>query len=1002
MTSDSESQRHLEAVRPKTIISTRTTTTIATWNVRTMYETGKTAQVAAEMKKFNLTILGISEARWNGFGQKRLTSGELLLYSGHEQEEAAHTHGVALMLSKSAQRALIGWEAHGPRIMTASFHTKKKRINMDLIQCYAPTNDSVEEEKENFYNRLSTIIQDRPKRNIIIVMGDFNAKIGSDNRGYEEIMGQQGLGEMNENGERFADLCAASNLVIGGSVFHHRRIHKATWVSPDLSTENQIDHVCIGKKFRRSLQDVRVKRGADVASDHHLLVARLKLKLRKNWTGVSSQRQRYNTNILKDSKKKEEFKVTLSNKFQVLKEQLEDETIEQKWLIVKEAVTSTCQEVLGPKSYTHKEWISAETLYKIEERREKKAMVNNSKTRATKAKAQEKYTEANKSVKQSIRVDKRSYIESLAIEAEEAAHQNNTKDLYSIIKKLSGKFAKPERPVKNRNGKVIADEEGQKRRWIEHFQELFNRPAPVNPPEIPPAESDLPIRCGAPTKEEICSAIKQLKNGKSAGPDSIPAEALKADIETSVELLHPLFCKIWEDEEEPREWKEGYLIKLPKKGDLSSCSNYRGITLLSIPGKVFNRILLNRVKDAVDPHLRDQQAGFRKERSCTDQIATLRIILEQSLEWNSPLYVNFIDYEKAFDSVDRQILWRLTRHYGVPEKITNIIRKSYEGMTCRIVHGGQLTDTLEVRTGVRQGCLLSPFLFLLAIDWIMKTSTDQKRNGIQWTLWKQLDDLDFADDLALLSHTQQQMQEKTNSVTDNSARLGLNINRGKSKVFKTNTTNETPITVQGEALEEVDSFTYLGSILDKHGGTDADIRTRIGKARTAFHQLKNIWGSSEISATTKIRLFNTLVKPVLLYGAETWRTTATIMKKIQVFINTCLRKIIKIRWPDKISNVELRQRTKQQPVDQDILHRRWRWIGHILRKPTSNITKQALTWNPQGKRKRGRPRNTWRRDLEADVKQTGKTWGQLEKLAQNRDDWRELVGGLCPRRDHRL
>ena len=101
-----------------------------------------------------------------------------------------------------------------------------------------------------------------------------------------------------------------------------------------------------------------------------------------------------------------------------------------------------------------------------------------------------------------------------------------------------------------------------------------------------------------------------MTNGKSAGPDNIPAEALKTAIETSLELLHPLFDKIWEEEEVPIEWKEGYLIKLPKKGDLSSCSNYRGIMLLSIPGKVFNRVILNRMKDAVDMHLRDQQAGF--------------------------------------------------------------------------------------------------------------------------------------------------------------------------------------------------------------------------------------------------------------------------------------------------------------------------------------------------------------------------------------------------------
>ena len=204
------------------------------------------------------------------------------------------------MVSKAAQKALIGWEAHGPRILTACFRTTNRRINMDIIQGYAPTNESEEDGKEDFYNRLLTIIQTRPRRNIIVTMGDFNAKIGSNNQGYEEIMGQQGLGEMNENGERFANLCAATSLVIGGSFFHHKRIHKATWVSPDMRTENQIDHVCIGKKFRRSLADVRIRLGADVASDHHLLVNRLRLKLRRIWTGQTSQQQRYNIVALPD------------------------------------------------------------------------------------------------------------------------------------------------------------------------------------------------------------------------------------------------------------------------------------------------------------------------------------------------------------------------------------------------------------------------------------------------------------------------------------------------------------------------------------------------------------------------------------------------------------------------------------------------------------------------------------------------------------------------------
>ncbi|VDP76627.1 unnamed protein product [Schistosoma mattheei] len=121
------------------------------------------------------------------------------------------------------------------------------------------------------------------------------------------------------------------------------------------------------------------------------------------------------------------------------------------------------------------------------------------------------------------------------------------------------------------------------------------------------------------------------------------------------------------------------MIKIPEKGNLSKCDNYRGITLLSRPGKVINRVLLNRMKDCIDAQLRDQQARFRKDRSCADQIATLRIIVEQLIEWNSSLYINFIDYEKAFDGVDITTLWKLLRHYSVPQKIVNIIQSSYDG-----------------------------------------------------------------------------------------------------------------------------------------------------------------------------------------------------------------------------------------------------------------------------------------------------------------------------------
>ncbi|VDP29556.1 unnamed protein product [Schistosoma margrebowiei] len=237
----------------------------------------------------------------------------------------------------------------------------------------------------------------------------------------------------------------------------------------------------------------------------------------------------------------------------------------------------------------------------------------------------------------------------------------------------------------------------------------------------------------------------------------------------------------------------------------------------------------------------------------------------------------------------------------------------------------------------------------------MKTSTSEaKKHGIQWIARNQLDDLDFADDLALLSRTHEQMQMKTASVAAVSASVGLSIHKGKTKVLKFKTDNNNPITLDGETLENVESFTYLGSIIDEQEGSDADAG--------------------------------------ILYGAETWRTTTTTINNVQVFINSYLCKILIIHWPDTISNSLLWERTNQLPAEEE---RRWEWMGHTLRKSSNCITRQALTWNPEGKRKSGRPKNTLSRIIEADMKRMNNKWKGLDRIAQDRVGWRMLVSGLC-------
>ena len=978
-------QTRQEASRPMTsFLTPKHITAFGTWNVCTMYQTGKSAQVANEMRRYGLKLLGISEVRWLGSGSTTLLTGEEVLYSGREEGEE-HTEGVAIMLAKDTKKTLLSWEPVSSRIITARFQSTAR--NITVINAYAPTNQADIDTKEAFYEQLQSVFERIPTRDIKVLLGDLNAKIGSDNSGKEHIMGTHGLGEMNDNGERFSDFCAVNNMVIGGSVFPHKRIHKATWVSRDRKTENQIDHITIAKKFRSSMIDVQVKRGADAASDHHLVICKLRLKLKAAKKLQEQSGKKYNVSSLKKKETLNSFKISLKNRYEALDCDVDLDTL---WTGVKQMYTDTCDSILGKTNHQRKPWIEDDTWEKIEERRGRKQKKNNSHTDEEKATADAQYEEANREVKRSTRRDKRKYFDDLADRAEKASKEYNIREMYQTMNLLAGKKSTPDRPVKNKDGSTTKTEEEQTQRWAEHFKEVLNRPPPEERADIQPAQTDLPIRTNKPTKQEIQDALKRLKTGKAAGPDNIPPEAWKADLTTSTDVLHKLFSKIWEEERLPDDWKLGHLVKLPKKGDLSDRKNWRGITLLSIASKVFTIILLLRMKDKLDVKLRDEQAGFRPQKSCTDQTATLRMIVEQCVEWNCPLYLIFVDFEKAFDSLDRDAIWKLLRHYGVPEKIVRMIQSFYSGFQCKIIHKGKLSAPFEVETGVKQGCMLSPLIFILAIDWIMRKVT-QQRNGLPWTFDGQLHDLDFADDLCLIAQTFNHAQQKTQMLQDEARKHGLKVNIGKTKSMRINNKNNTALKINDEELEDVEHFQYLGSIINRTGGTEQDVKARIKKAQYAYVTLFNVWRSKNIKPKTKLRIFNSNVKSILLYGSETWAITESIRKKLQTFVNRCLRRILRIYWPNVISNRELWERTNQQPIEIEIGRRKWSWLGHTLRKQESNITRQALRWNPAGRRRPGRPKETWRRCLEREMKSQHLSWGNIHTVAKKKVQWRSVV-----------
>ena len=278
----------------------------------------------------------------------------------------------------------------------------------------------------------------------------------------------------------------------------------------------------------------------------------------------------------------------------------------------------------------------------------------------------------------------------------------------------------------------------------------------------------------------------------------------------------------------------------------------------------------------------------------------------------------------------------------------------------------------------------------------MRCSTQGKYQGIQWTLTSQLEDLDYADDIGLLSHRYQDAQLMTESLTQTDSTIGLKVNEKNTKVLRKNAITNNPVTVSGRPIEDVQEFVYLGSKVTTDGDCDVKVTTRISKANQAFAMLRPIWRSTGLSIHTKIRIFKSNILSVLLYGSECWKSTTSIERKLEVFQNKCLRRILKIYWPNTISNEELWIRTATTPIQEAIQTRRWRWLGHVCRMPSTALPRTALRWTPQGRRNRGRPKETWRRTVEKELKSKGLSLETAPRTAADRARWRSLMSPQAP------
>jgi hypothetical protein len=230
---------------------------------------------------------------------------------------------------------------------------------------------------------------------------------------------------------------------------------------------------------------------------------------------------------------------------------------------------------------------------------------------------------------------------------------------------------------------------------------------------------------------------------------------------------------------------------------------------------------------------------------------------------------DFIDFEKAFDSLNRRVMWKILSEYDIPSKSLNLLKEMYEGFRCKVLHEGKFTENCIINTGVRQGCILSPIMFLLVPERILRKTLGGRKTGIKWDIRDRHEDLEFADDKCLQAKRLTDMKEKLKRLQRQAELAGLNMNVKKIKEKRVNVTTTTEkLSIGEKEIKRVDSFTYLGSIVTSDCVTE-DVRVRIRKVNEAFIQIYLIWKSKIISTKTRIRIFNTNVKSILLYACET-------------------------------------------------------------------------------------------------------------------------------------
>ncbi|CAG9104406.1 unnamed protein product [Plutella xylostella] len=654
---------------------------LSTWNVLSLYRPGALYQTNKELQRYNIHIAALQEVRWPGHGECLLEGGSLFMYSGPDYGK--HEYGTGFLVSKKAVGSVLKFVSVSEIICL--LRIKSKFNNISILNAYAPTEQADDGAKDSFYEDLETAFDQIPDYDTKIVIGDFNAKVGRE-EAYQPTIGLFSKHPVsNDNGLRLISFASSKSMVIKSTIFPHKAIHLGTWKSHDGRTVNQIDHVLIDERHKSMVQDVRSYRGADCDSDHYLVGVKVKAKINATNFKQPIREPMINTDSLQDNTTCRAFNLELNNRFRELDKTVD---IHMDWEQTKQIVKDVGIRVLGKKKrQKRKKWWNDNCETAIERKRKYKVLAEQDN------RWEEKHREARRDFRRLVRRAKRDHLAGILKHMETLIRSNESRKFYQEVRTAKKAYQPATQLLEDEEGNLVSDPEKQKTMWRQYFQQLLNCP-PVtneNPVNTEDCRVDHDPHKEPPDFEEVRRAIMRLKNHKSPGIDNIPGELWKYGGGAMQSRLYELIRRIWEEEQQPMEWNVGIICPIHKKGCRKKCGNYRGIALLPTAYKVLSYIILAGLEPYAEQILGDYQCGFRRNRSTVDQMFLLKQIMEKRWEYAQSVHCLFVDFAKAYDSIDRETLYHILTSYQVPKKLVRMIKIATGTSRMRVRAGGGLS-----------------------------------------------------------------------------------------------------------------------------------------------------------------------------------------------------------------------------------------------------------------------------------------------------------------------